>query len=55
MLSSTDSFVVSQQFSVGRYVGRLKLGSRLPQLSVRLGIIPLNEQDDNANLGIMRY
>ena len=39
----TDCFVVSQLFSMARYVGRLKLGSKPAQLYVRLSIIPLSQ------------
>ena len=40
----TESFVVSQLFSVARHVGRLKLGSKPAQLYVRLSIRPLGQQ-----------
>ena len=40
----TDSFVVSQLFSVARHAGRFKLGLKPAQLYVRLSIIPLSQQ-----------
>ena len=42
--SQRDCFVVSQLFSVARYVRRLKPGSKLDQLYVRLSIRPLGQQ-----------
>ena len=50
-----DSFVVSQLFSVARLTGRLKLGSRPDQLYVRLSIIPLSQQANHVNSGIIRH
>ena len=56
ILSSTaDCFVVSQLFSVARHVGRLKLGSKLSQLYVRLSIIPFSQQVNHVSLGIIRH
>ena len=34
-----DCFIVSQLFSMGRHIGRLKLGLKPSQLYVRLSII----------------
>ena len=51
----TDSFVVSQLFSVARHVGRLKLGSKPAQLYVRVSIIPLSEQANHVNSAITRH
>ena len=51
----TDSFVISQLFSVARHVGRLKLGSKPTELYVRLSIIPLSRQVNHVNLGIIRH
>ena len=42
ILSSTDSFVVSQLISVARHVGMFKLGLKPAQLYIRLSIIPLS-------------
>ena len=44
----TDSFVVSQLFSVARHVGCLKLGLKPAELYVRLSFIPLSS-------GIIRH
>ena len=51
----TDCFVVSQLFSVAKYVGRLKLGSKPAQLYVRLSIRPLGQQAYYVGKGIIRY
>ena len=49
----TACFVVSQLFSVARYVGCLKLGSKPVQLYVRLSIIPLSQQANHVSSGIL--
>ena len=51
----TDSFVISQLFSVTRHVGRLKLGSKSAQIYVRLNIILLILQENHVNSGIIRH
>ena len=51
----TDCFVISQLFSVARHVGRLKLGSKPPQLYVRLSIILLSQQANHISSGITRH
>ena len=51
---STDSFVVSQLFSVARHVGRLKLGSKPIQLYVRLSIIPLSKPRGSVCVCLLR-
>ena len=55
ILSSTDSFGVSQLFSVARHVGRLKLRSKPAQLYVRLRIILLSQKTYYVTSGIIRY
>ena len=47
----TDCFVLSQLFSVVSHAGRLKLGSKLAQLYVRLSIRPLSQQAYHVDLG----
>ena len=44
-----DCFVVSQLLSVTRHVGRLKLGSKTPQLYVRLSNRPLGQHAYHAS------
>ena len=51
----TDCFVVSQLFSVARYVGHLKLGPKPAQLYIRLNIRPLGKQVYHVGKGIIRY
>ena len=51
----TDCFVVSQLFTVARYVGRLKLGSKPTQLFVRLRTTLLSQQVNNNSPGIIRH
>ena len=53
--SQTDCFIVSQLFSVARYVGCLKLGSKPSQLYVRLSIRLLGQQVYHVGKGIIRY
>ena len=43
-MSSTDSFVLSELFSVARHVGRSKPGLKPIQLYVRLSLRPLGHQ-----------
>ena len=50
-----SSSVVSQLFSVAKHVGRLKLRSKPTQLYGRLSIIPLSQQANHANSGIIRH
>ena len=51
----TDSFIVSQLFSVARHIGCLKLGSKPAQFYVRLRIILLSQQANHVSLGIIRH
>ena len=51
----TDCFSVSQLFSVARYIGRSKLGSKLAQLFVRLSILPLSQQANHGGVGIIKH
>ena len=51
----TGCFVVSQLFMMSRHVGCLKLGSNPDQLYVRLSIIPLSQQANNASSDIIRH
>ena len=50
----TDSFVVSELFSVARHVGRLMLGSKSAQFYVRIRII-LSLQTNHVTWGIIRH
>ena len=54
-LPQTDCFVVSQLFSVGRHIGRLKLGLNPVQLCLWLSIIPLSQQANHVRLVIIRH
>ncbi len=51
----TDCFVVSQHFSVARYVGRLKQGLKPAQLYVRLTIILLSHQTTYVSSGFIKH
>ena len=51
----TDCFVLSPLFSVARYVGRFKLGSKPAQHLFRSSIIPLSQQVTFACSGIIRH
>ena len=51
----TDCFIISQLFSVVRYVGCFKLGLRPTQLYIRLSIIPLSHQSVYVNSGVIRH
>ena len=51
----TDCLVVSELFSVARYGGRSKLGSKPAQLYVRLSIITLSQQANHVSSGIIRH
>ena len=50
-----DCFIVLQLFRVARHVGCLKLGSKPTQLSVRLVIIPHNQQASHISSGIISH
>ena len=51
----TDCFVISHLFTVARYAGRFKLGSKPAQHYVRLSVIPLSPQSAYVSLGIIRH
>ena len=51
----TDGFVVSQLINAARHGGRLKLGSKHPQLYVRLSIIPFSQQANRVSSGVIRH
>ena len=51
----TNCFFVYQIFSEARHVGRLKLGSKLAQVYVKLSIRPLSHQADHVSSGILRH
>ena len=53
-MSSRDTFIVSQLFSVARHIGRLKLGLKPAQLYTRLSIRPLGQQAYHIWLGIYK-
>ena len=51
----TDCYVVSQLFSVARYAGHFKLGSKPTHLNIRLSILPLSQQTTNVISGIITH
>ena len=52
---STDCFIVSRLFSVSRYVGRFKLGSKTAKLYFSFSILPLSHQSTYVTSGYIRH